>query len=307
MTNVVNAMGQPMRMSALLGQVALIVTIRTSCLGLTRTDKTASDQSTVEHNAIVGAGRVVANRLAGADAPIKKIRAIQKEAQDMGKGLSTDWNGRRLMPNVNLEVFLREFNHYEAKFNHEVDQLVADAPRLIAQARANLGSYSVEPPSLAEIKSAFRLDYVCEPIPDMSRYSASNLDSLLQIALRDQFEANTEAAYAYAQQDVLQRVAAPLQALVERLSAFDARVAAQDKGEDVKGGFFRDTIITNVQDIANVFGSFNLFNDPALIKLDNQLKEFFKFNAKDLREDQSARTHLSTRASEILAQLDGYL
>jgi hypothetical protein len=294
-------------MSAMLGQVAITAQIKTSCLGLTRTDKSASEQSTVDHRAIEGAGRVVVSRLAGADEAVKGIRAIQKQAQDLLKSLSTPWNGRQLMPNVNLEPFLREFKYVEAQHQMAIDNLIDNAPELIAKARANLGDYSIEPPTLSEIRAAFKLEFVAEPIPDTSRFSASNLDTALENSMREQFEANTQAAYSYAQEDVLHRVAEPLKAMVERLNAYNEREDAKDDGKEVKGGYFRDTLVTNVQDIAHVFNSFNLFNDPSLSALDTQLQEFLRLKPEDLRKGRGTRDATIERASKILSQIDGYL
>lgn len=299
--------GEQVRMSSLLGQVAITVQVRTSCLGLDRIDKQTSRELNHDKNAIDDAGKAVVSRLAGADGDVKGIKKIHTETQGLLKSLSTPWNGRQLMPNINFELFLREFKLKEDQHAHAVATLVAKAPALIEKARYNLGAYNIQPPTLEEIRTGFSMEIIAEPIPDTSKYNASNLDRVMEEQLREQFEQNTQAAFAFAQKDVLQRVAKPLQNMVNACINYDEREAKKEKGEEVKGGYSRQTIVSNVQDIAHVFGSFNLFNDPEMAKLDDDLKVFFRYNYEDLKSDAFAREQMKNKAADILSKIDGYL
>jgi hypothetical protein len=307
MNNITNISGEPVSMSALLGQVAICVQVRTSCLGLGRIDRRASAQMNQDKRASTDAGKAIVSRLAGVEADIKTLKDIQTEGQDLCKALSTPWNGRRLMPNINFQPFLREIKPIEARFEIAKADIIAKAPQLIAEARANLGDYDIKPPTLEEFKNGFAMEIIAEPIPDVSKYSASNLDNAMEEQLREVFEQNTKAAFQFAQQDVLQRLAVPLRNVVNACNNYNERDELKEKGEKPKGGYSRSTIVTNVQDIAYVFGSFNLFNDPELAKLDEELKVFFTVNYEDLRDDNQVRDEINKKASDILAKLDGYL
>ena len=70
-----------------------------------------------------------------------------------------------------------------------------------------------------------------------------------------------------------------------------------------KSGTFKDTVITNVQDIAKVFKTFNLTNDPLLNSISAKLTAFDQIDADDLREDGGLRKDIAKKAEDILADL----
>ena len=239
-----NPQPQPQRMSELLSQVATIASVRTTALGLTRTDKSASYDTERDHHALPGIARVSVSRLAGAEQKVRDIRAAQVQARECLNRLTTAWGegGRqRLLPNTNIEKFLKEWSPVKDGFDRLVGDLNNAAPDLIAQAEANLGSFDVAPPTVEEIRDAFSLDFDLVPIPDSASYTSSNLDERLEEVLRERFEAHVSAAYQQAQSDALQRVAVPLGNLVERMTAYDKREVEKAKGIDVgREGVFRD-------------------------------------------------------------------
>ena len=126
-----------------------------------------------------------------------------------------------------------------------------------------------------------------EQVPDSAHFKATGLDAQMEQLLKDRFEANIASAYQQAQQDALNRVARPLQTLIERMSAYDKREEDKAKGLSVtREGYFRDSIITNITEIAAVFGSFNLTGDPAMKRIEDALSAFEGIEADDLRSSR---------------------
>jgi len=299
---------QTQRLSAVLAQVATVATVKTTALGLNRTDKTASAESELYHGALRGIARTSVSRLAGAEQRVKDIRATQNEARQALADSTTAWGDRRLLANVNIERFLRRYSTAKAEHDNLVDALVNDAPRLIAEAKANLGSFDIEPPTVEEIAAAFSLDFTMEQIPDSDSYQASGMDKAIEEELKRRFEANIQSAYQQAQNDALTRLQKPLVNIVERMGKYNDREADGAKGLPVgTGGYFRDTIMTNLHEIAEVFQSFNLTNDPGLNKIAEQLDAFENIEANDLRNSKELRDDTAKRAQAILDQLGGWL
>lgn len=298
---------QSQRISALLSQVATVAAVKASALGLTRTDKQASAESERDHNAMRGIARVAVSRLAGAETRIKEIRSIQAQARDVLGSHTTAWGDRRLLPNVNIELFLKAWGGVKADFDRLVLALASDAPQLVAAAETNLGDFQVEPPTVEEIQNAFSLEFTLEPIADTSNYT-STLDKTMEDKLKERFEVDMQAAYLAAQRDALTRLAEPLQAAIDRLALYDKREHSKANGIDVgREGYFRDSLVTNITQIAAVFDSFNLTGDPVLKKISDQLDAFSGIEAEDLRNSKELRADTSRRAKAILDQLGDWL
>jgi len=294
--------------SSLLATVATVAAVRTSSLGLTRTDKRASAESDSNHHARQGTGKVLVSRLAGAEDRIKSIRQLQQLARDTLTNHTTAWGDRRLLPNVNINSFLRQWGEVKKEFDIQVTQLRHDASNLIRQAERNMGDYEVELPTEEEISEAFTLDFTMEQVPDAANFKTTGLDAEVEAELKRRFEANMQAAYAQAQNDAVERVKLPLKNLVERMAAYQKREDSKANGIDVgREGYFRDTIIENINQIGQVFGSFNLTDDPLFERIAKELEAFDGIEADDLRNSQALRDDTAKRAQKILDSLGDWM
>lgn len=297
---------QHQSMSALLSQVATIVSVSSTSLGMTRKDKTAGLDSERQHQAKHGIASVNVSRLAGAEDRIKGIRQQVTAAREAVTDTTTAWGDRRLLANVNIEKMLKRWMPIKDEFDRQVSALKRDAADLIRQAQQNLGSFQIEVPTEEEILNAFSLDFKMEAIPDASKFT-SNLDAQVEAELKRRFEADIAAAYQQAQQDALKRLAKPLENLVERMGAYQKREDAKANGIDDKEGYFRDSVIDNVNKVADVFASFNLTGDPALDALARQLDVFRGLDAEALRKHKDIRDATSQKAQDILKSLGDWI
>jgi hypothetical protein len=291
-----------------LREVAMVAEIKTTSLGLTRTDKQASAKTTNDHHAASGAARVLVSRLAGADDIHRDITSTQEAIRGNLHAYSTTWgnSSRRLLPNSNFEPWIREHARLKGIFDELMEKLKEQAPHLVQRAMQNLGQFNVQPPSVDEILNAYSIRYNLEPIPDGQQFNG--LPPQVEAFLRAQFEENMKMSYREAQQDALSRLAKPLASLVERIGAYEEREQKIAQGEDVgKSGIFRDTLITNVQDIAHVFGSFNLTGDPILADLNGRLDLFLNIKPDDLRKNPDMRKAAKEKAEALIADLNDIL
>lgn len=294
-------------LSDALRNVAMIAEIDTSALGLTRTDKDASKKAETDHHAAHGSARVVVRRFAGVDELPKKIMEYQKEAHDCLKRLSTQWGAskRRLLPNVNAQRFIQEFAEIESKYTTAVKEFIDGVDQIAQEAKKNHGDFKVDLPTKEEVESSYRLQYTLEPVPDGAQFQGS---AAVVTHLQEMFEQRIQASYVEAQHDALSRVADPMKRLIERMEAFEERERDLANGKEVgKNGIFRDTIVTNIQDIAEVFGSFNLTNDPKIKELSDKIAVFTKVSPETLRKNAQIRAAAVKHAKTIIAELDDLL
>lgn len=298
----------PQKISSLLATVATVASVTTSCLGLGRQDKKAGEESARAHNAKVGISRVTVSRLAGAEDRVKEIKDCQTEGGNILKRKTSAWGERRLLPNVNIQIFLEEWSANKNEHDRLVKAFIADAPQLIEKAGQDKGTFEIKLPTVEEIEKAFALDFVMEQVPDAAKFTSTTLDKQIEQALRDRFEADIAASYQQAQKDAITRLATPLANLVDRMEKYEKREEDKDKGLDVgREGYFRDTIISNITEVGNVFASFNLTGDPVLAKVAAMVQGFDGIEAKDLRNNKGLRDNTAERAKLILAQLGDWL
>ena len=292
------------RLSAVLAQVATVATVRSTSLGMNRLDKRASARSDAAHNAKQGAGKTTVNRMAGAENAIGEINSLVAE---IGAGLrahTTDFNGKRLLANAMMQEWMTWYMPRLKQWQKLVDEFIDRAPDYIAEAEVNKGDYQVAPPTLDEVKKAFSLEFDMQQIPDSDTYTSSGLDKAIEKELKRRFEGSIEAAYQAATTDALRRVAVPLGNLADKMHKYSEREDMKDRGFTVsKEGTFKDSITTNVDDIAKVFRSFNLTNDPFMESIAVKLDALTGIDANDLRNDAGLRADTEKRANEILETL----
>lgn len=297
-----------------LRQVAMIAQIDTTALGLSRTDKTASKKTEADHAARDGTAKVVVNRFAGADDEIRAVLEVQRLAQENLKRYTMSWGStkRRLLPNSNFMAWNSEHARLEKLHYEQLQLLLDNADAILAKAARNLGSFDVPMPTKNDIATAFTISHQLEPIPDGRHFATfmGSDDAVQQMDahLAHQFEENMKAAYNFAQQDACTRLAKPLESLAERMEAYSKREQQKANGADPgKEGYFRDSIITNVQEIAVVFGEMNVLGDPTLDAIAKKVKVFEKINPDVLRKRDDVRNAIAQRARDIVKDLDGFL
>lgn len=302
---------EPQRMSALLGSVATIVSVRTTSLGLKRIDKEAGVLSDRAHKAKEGAGILSVSRLPGeGEDRIKEIRSAANAASEAVKQRTMAWGAGpgRLLANTLIEPTLRDFTRAKGEFDRLVESFKLQVPRLIQQAWANIGTYKVEPPTEAECMSAFSLEFDMQAIPDSAAFHGSNLSQEMEAAIQRRLEESCKAAYATAQQNAIERLAEPLQLVVKGLAKYEEREADIARGITVdRSRTFRDSLIGNVQQMAEIFSSFNLTKDPSIDKIINDLQAFDGIEADDLRNSKDLRKQITTKAEDILANLGDWI
>ena len=242
--------------SAALAQVATIVSVKATSLGMTRTDKQASRESDRAHNALTGTSKVVVSRLTGSgEQRVKAINQITNQLSADLRYMTTTWNDeQRLLINNRMQEFLGIWGKAKGEHTTLVDSFVADASTLIAEASNNLGSFNITPPTEEEIREAFSLEFSMMPIADTSTFKTSGLDAQMEAEMKRRIEDSIAAAYNGAVTDAMKKVAAPLSNLVDRMEKYSKRENDKAKGLTVtKEGTFKDTVTTNVDEMAAVF------------------------------------------------------
>lgn len=290
-------------------ETCMLARVSFSTLGLTRTDRTASSDVVSAHGAVAGAARVVVSRLAGVEKHHKAIVSVQHEARKTLHGLSMPYGEEsswRLLPTRNFELLIKRLAGHKADYDNAVKALRDNADDIVAKARSNIGTLDVPVPTVDELVNAYSFQQDFQPVPDGS--TLKGLPEAIQRRLASNIERKVAQAVELAQIDTLERFVDPLTNFVDRMTAYETRVQAQARGEEIgKSGIFKNTVITNIKELFDVLGSFNVVGDERLTELGNKLASLAAVTPETLRDNEAVRQAATERAREVLGQLDGWL
>lgn len=275
-----------------------------------RTDKSAGEEIAQQKGAIHGAASVRVKLLAGCDTLVKALLAEQRAAKDLLLAHSMRYADEewRLMPNTKFMPFMQGLAPIQRQHEALKAKLRQEAPALLAQARVNLGSLDVPLPDEDELVDSFKIDYQFQPVPDWRGAERLGLDRSVIDRLTKVQDARVQAAYDTAIADTMERVLKPLEAFTTAMKRFNERELALSRGEDIgRTGFFKDTAVTNLRDIAASLDAFNVCNDQRLTDLKNMVESLASAEPDALRDNINLREASIDKAESVATTLRSWL
>jgi hypothetical protein len=138
-------------------------------------------------------------------------------------------------------------------------------------------------------RSRFSLSIQFLPVPDESHIVCQLADDDVRL-LREGVTLQVADALESGRRDVLDRIADPLRRMVERLSDPEA--------------IFRDSLVSNLRDIADALPSLNLTGDPAISAIGADVARLGSEDPERLRDDKYHRRNTADLAAAILAKVE---
>lgn len=236
----------------------------------TVTDKRVTREVHTKHGSDADMGRF-SKRLIGSE-HLTTIRRLAQEAGDEHRKRSLPWGeGRvRIMSSDAILPYESAMRNIKERFDAAVDDLVAEWGTIVEESRRRLGGNRedggmfdpAEYPSAQMIRDRFSIKTRIDRLPavDASDFRRT-LGKAAADALEAQMRANVAADLKAAQQEMVDRIRDTVGHMADRLKA--DRVV---KGQTLPA-IFRDTLLTNVRDLANLVGSLNITNDPRVTDL----------------------------------------
>jgi hypothetical protein len=188
---------------------------------------------------------------------------------------------------------------FQQGFNRLSADLADNFPGYVAAARTTLGKMfdPKDYPTPADILAKHVFGVKIDPIPDADDFRVKLPEAELT-RLRREIHERTEIAMAEANRDMWQRVAEIVGHMADKLADPD--------------GKFKDTLVTNVSELADIIGDLNVAEDPELYEMAGELKEKVAgLDPELLRKDHSLRAAAARTAEDITAKamgrMKGYL
>lgn len=206
--------------------------------------------------------------------------------------LTLAWNdnGQRLLPSKLFMDYTAFMRNAKAQYTKLTSELVANYPAEVQCARQRLGTM-YEPddyPDASEMYARFDLAVEFAPVPaandfrvDVGNEAAEEIRTSITNTVHTKQEAAVKATFA--------RVRDVVSKIYERLSIPDA--------------IFKDTLITNAEDLCVVLNGLNITDDPLITQLERDISDHLIQAPDSIRRNSVLRARVARHAQEILGRI----
>jgi hypothetical protein len=243
------------------------------------------------------------------EAAIKKVHQAYNAAYMFWAWNTTPWelkrggarlaNGPvydRLMKAINTDTSQGQELGYLIRAAYEAsDEFIEIYPRLVDQAKADLnGLYNPKNyPSVALLREQFKITVTCSPLP-LSPESLTlkflGLDDLNR--LRERLAGGWAKSEAAAMDDLFKRLAKAVGHMAETLADPEAK--------------FKDTLVGNIRELADLIPALNFKNDQELTDLAKAANDTLAaIDPETLRQNMLVRGQIAGEAGKLLKQITG--
>ena len=278
-----------------LSDKALLVQLNVSQWTARKLDKNATSQVAIANNTGNHAGRYNKSVLPMneyLDNVHKKTTLIRKEYYH--NTLPWGIDGTMILPTDNYLDFMAKFRQYKSEWEMLVDNFLVAYPQLQLNAQRYLGDLfnPNDYPSADVLRRKFSMDMTVLPVP--SNDFRVGIDEQELADIQQQVEARVQQSTKVAMQEAWQRLYDKVKSMAERLS-------------DTKA-VFRDTLITNIQDVCDVLKRLNVTGDEDLENMRLMVEDTLaNNNPESLRLDLDLRKKKSSEAKDILDRMGAFM
>jgi hypothetical protein len=273
-----------------LREKAVLLSLSVSVWNPKKTDKVATLETLIKHNAAKDAGNFVKNILP--EGAIDRVKKAEGALRNYVYAQSLPWleGGIRILPSELYFEFTAEYSKLKGEFEAAVGDFLLnyDAHRERAKIALNGLFKDSDYPSVEIVRDKFGIRLTCMPVPDGSDFRV-DLPEEIKAEIADGLNQSNQASMTAAKEAILERVSKALTAVVSRLSEPDPT--------------FRDSLINNVREVAEKIPKLNVMGDQSLLHIAADLEAVAKFEPQEIRDDETKKEEARKAASDILTKM----
>ena len=293
-------------MPNILAHKAVLANLSISSWGVRRKEDEVADEVLKSKDATKESG-LFTKRLLNKKA-MKAIRAVRHSARAYHHMHTAPWmnDGTRILPTALYADYSAQMGKYRDEFDEAVKEFIKLYPTYIEQSRKELGKLFREAdyPSAASLKARFAFDIIICNCPDSSDFRANLSDDDLK-QIKSDWDRRVNGQMDVVVKDVGERLAEVVQHMVDRLKAYKPGDKKKNKKAE---GLFRDSLVTNIRELADLLPAFNMGDDPKLAAIHKAvIEKLCKEDAEVLREDDNVRKVVAKSANDILKQINAFI
>lgn len=290
-----------------LAKSAMLVSVNITNGGLLGERKDRQASQLVETTYSIAQKRAKASKYL-IDRNHKSVRAVVAASQRVREVMykyTMPWGDEkvRLLPVDLYETFKEKVSQAEADLRAAWDDYLIAYPSLIAASEVDLGGLfdRNQYPSVAETRDLFSYRLNFWPIPESGHFVA-NIAQKAADEAKKAIEGEIEERLLDTTMHLVDRVRETVTKFVDKMSTL---VVVEPTGEvTALEGIFRDSLINNCRDVANLVDSMNLAQNPKISEIVRDLRRMASYTADELREDRIFRVESLRRGQSILKKLD---
>ena len=273
---------------------AMLVNLNISCWTARKIDKRAANQVAAANNVQSNSGSYYKSLVEGG--ALEEIKGVATKARTLHYRYTLPWSdaGPRILSNVAYLEYIQEMGKLGQEFDAAVQKFLVEYPLLRQEAKRLLGNLFDQDdyPDLQQVADKFRFRTAVMPLP-MGEDFRCDLGKEEVERIRQEITASTTSAVQTAVADAYQRVAKVVGAYIDRLADEDT--------------IFKNSLVENARDLADVLPALNITNDPALVALHQSLKDKLCAHEPDvLRHNKTVRREAYEAAVSMKADLMGF-
>ena len=220
--------------------------------------------------------------------------------------LTLPWDdlGTRILSNRGYIQYTEQMQLRRHAVEAAAHEFCANYEQYVNEAKTRLGSMfdATDYPSAESIQKRFYVDVEIRPVPEAADFRAQLSDDSVRAIVKD-IETRTEARLQAAVNDVFERIADVTGKMVERLRAYKP-----SEGGGRPENTFKDSLVYNVQELADLIPALNITQDPRLDALQQRLLNELAGQSPDLlRDDDRLRAKTADAAEKILKKVQGFI
>ncbi len=265
-----------------------------------RLDKIVTDEVNESRQASADAGRY--NKLLLDKETFGAINSARAAARTAHYAMTLPWldSGARILPSVLYDDFTKRFRKLQSAFDEAADEFAVKYPSYIEARKKKLkGMFRIEDyPDPKRVRGLFGLQTYVLPCPDVKDFRVALTQETVK-EIQGGFEERLKVAVSDAMKEPYRRIADVVGKMSEKLKGYKPKA---------KEGVFRDSLVGNVRELAEVLPAFNLSGDKTLAGIIQRMeKELCKEEADTLREDDRVRKVVAKAADEILKEAEALM
>lgn len=218
--------------------------------------------------------------------------------------LTLPWNDdARILSTAGYAAYVEQMRLKRISFEASVTEFCSQLPDLIEEAKKRLGSMfdAEEYPTADQILKKFWIDVEISAVPEAGDFRAELSNASVNAIVKD-IEKRTEQRLQQAVNDVFGRIADVTGKMVERL-----RLYKPGNGGPAENTF-RDSLVYNVKEMADLIPSLNITNDERLTALHQRLiNDLAEHPPEVLRENDRLRESTADKAEAILKKVKSFM
>ena len=252
-----------------LSERAMLTTLHRGAWGGSKHDQEVTEQTAEAHSADTkDAGRYSKQLISRKF--LSKVGSKLRVARDTHRILTLPWDdeGTRILSAQGYMHYTQQMRTCRLGVEAARDSFLAEYPEYIKAAKLTLGTMfnKDDYPSVGSAQGKVFIDVEIKPIPEAGDFRTKLADGTIKAIAKD-IEQRTNARIKAAVDDVFQRVYDAVGRMAKRLSTYEPSSA-----EDNARNTFRDSLVYNVVELADLLPSLNITDDQRLTDLAKRLK-----------------------------------